>query len=143
VKYWVCVTTEENWKIIRKSNIWGVPERARRIIENVEPGDMLAIYVIQTRLRDKIVPSRFVGIFEASSKPFYDESKLFVKYKGKAFPYRIRLKPVRIFHKPLYVKSLVPRLSFIRNKRFWTVYFRRAMFEIPKEDFATIISEAE
>ncbi len=143
LRYWICVTTEENWKIIRDKNIWGVPSRCRKIIEAVEPGDRLAIYVIQTRLGDKTIPSRIVGIFEATSKAYFDESPIFAEYKGKKFPYRVKIRPIKIFSKPIVFKDLVEKLGFIKNKKFWTVYFRRAMFEIPRGDFETIESAGE
>jgi len=143
LKFWICVTTNENWSIIKDKNIWGVPERSRRIIENVKPGDKIAIYVIQTREKDKVVPSRIVGIYEVVSEAYFDNSPIFAQYRGKTFPYRIKIRPIKIFSKPLVFRDLIDKLSFIKNKRFWTVYFRRAMFEIPEKDFEVIESSGE
>jgi len=137
--YWICVTTEENWRIIREKNIWGVPPRSKKIIENVKEGDKLIFYVIQSKKDNEIIPPKIVAIYEASSKAFYDNKPLFKSYKGKIFPYRIKIKPIKIAKKPINFKEFVDRLSFIKNKKFWTAYFRRAMFEIPSMDFEILM----
>jgi len=36
--YWLCITTEANWKVIKERNIWGVPGRHKNTIAKVEPG---------------------------------------------------------------------------------------------------------
>lgn len=138
MRYWICVTTQDNWEIIKRKNVWGVTERAKNILSRVSVGDRLIFYVIQTRKDGEVIPSRLVGIFEVASKPYYDDKHVFKTYKGNIFPHRIKIKPVKIFSKPIIFKDLVEKLSFIKNKRFWTVYFRRAMFEIPANDYGII-----
>ena len=44
--YWLCITTEENWKIINQKNIWGVPERHKNTMAKVKPGDKILIYLV-------------------------------------------------------------------------------------------------
>jgi predicted RNA-binding protein len=39
MNYWLCITNEENWKVIREKNIWGVPERHKNTIAKVKFGD--------------------------------------------------------------------------------------------------------
>jgi len=63
VNYWICVTNEENWNVVKKRKVWGVPERSRRQIENVKPDDLLVMYV---------KPQRVAGIFKAVSGSFED-----------------------------------------------------------------------
>ena len=29
--YWLCITTEENWKVIKEKNVWGVQEQQKDI----------------------------------------------------------------------------------------------------------------
>ncbi|MEM2458233.1 MAG: EVE domain-containing protein, partial [Archaeoglobaceae archaeon] len=43
--FWLCITTEENWEIIKNKNIWGVPERHKNTISKVKNGDRLLIYL--------------------------------------------------------------------------------------------------
>ena len=143
--YWLCITTEENWKIIREKNVWGVPERHRNTIAKVKQGDKLLIYIKQERIKDVVKESRIVAIYEVTSKTFKDSRRIFKAPKGmgnETFPYRIRIKPVRIFKKPIEFKSLIPKLKFIKNKEKWSGHLMgKAMREIPEEDYNLILSQ--
>lgn len=118
--YWLCITNEENWKVIKQKNIWGVPERHKNTIARVKPGDKLLIYLKQERDKDKIKEPRIVAVYEAVSEVFRDSSRIFKSPKGmgnETFPLRIKLKPVKIFEKPVEFKPLIPKLKFITNKK--------------------------
>lgn len=141
--YWLCITNEENWKVIRERNIWGVPERHKNTIARVKPGDKLAIYLKRERVKDKVVEPRIVAVYEAVSEIFRDSSRIFKTPKGmgnETFPLRIKLKPVKIFEKPVEFKPLIPKLKFITNKKKWSGHLMgKAMREIPEEDFKVIL----
>jgi len=140
MKYWLCVTNQENWEVIREKNIWGVEERHRNTISKVKPGDRLLIYVMGTKKENETLPPKIVAAYEAVSEMFTDSSRIF---KGKLYPLRIRLRPIAIFSKPLDFRGLVAKLSFIRNKRMWVGHIRgKAMREIPKGDFETVLEAA-
>jgi predicted RNA-binding protein len=140
MRYWLCVTNQENWEVIREKNIWGVEERHRNTISKVRPGDKLLIYVMGTKKDDESLPPRIVAAYEAISETFTDSSSIF---KGKLYPLRIRLRPIAIFSKPLEFRELVPKLGFIKNKRVWAGHIRgKAMREIPKGDFETVLEVA-
>jgi predicted RNA-binding protein len=140
MRYWLCVTNQENWEVIREKNIWGVEERHRNTISKVRPGDKLLIYVMSTKKDNESLPPKIVAAYEAISETFTDSSRIF---KGKLYPLRIRLRPIAVFSKPLEFRELVPRLSFIKNKRFWVGHIRgKAMREIPKGDFETVLEVA-
>ena len=131
MKYWLCVTSEENWRIIKKEGIWAVPGGRREILEKVRPSDKLAIYVS---------PKRIGGIFEVVSEPYEDRTRIFISRKdpSEVFPYRVKIKPLIVPKESISFVPLVHRLSFIKKKEGWTAYFRRAMFEISEEDFKVI-----
>jgi len=143
--YWLCITNEENWKVIRERNIWGVPERHKNTIVRVKPGDKLVIYLKRERVKDKVVEPRIVAVYEAVSEVFRDSSRIFKTPKGmgnETFPLRIKLKPVKIFEKPVEFKPLIPKLKFITNKKKWSGHLMgKAMREIPEDDFKLISSE--
>ena len=142
--YWLCITTEENRKVIKEKNIWGVQEKHRNTISKVKPGDKCLIYVMSTVKDDELIPPRIMGIYEVTSEVFKDSSRIFKppkRDKNETFPLRIKLKPVRIFEKPVDFKSLIPKLKFITNKKKWTGHIQgKAMREIPEEDFKLITS---
>jgi len=35
--YWLCITNRDNWKVIKKKNVWGVPKRHKNTIAKVKP----------------------------------------------------------------------------------------------------------
>jgi predicted RNA-binding protein len=145
--YWLCITTEENWHVILKNNVWGVPERHKNTIARVKPGDKLLIYLKQERDKDRIIEPRIVAVYEATSEVFKDSKKIFKTPAGtrnETFPLRIKLKPVKIFDKPVEFKPLIPKLKFIKNKKKWTGHLMgKAMREIPEEDYELIMSVAK
>jgi len=62
---------------------------------------------------------------------------------NEVFPLRIRLKPIKIFEKPVDFKSLIPKLKFITNKQKWTGHLMgKAMRQIPEVDYDLITKEA-
>jgi len=142
---WLCITNEENWKIVKEKNIWGVPERHKNTIAKVKPGDKLLIYLKQERDKDKVVEPGIVAVYD-TSEVFKDGKKIFKSPPGmgnEIFPLRIKLKPVKIFSTPIDFKSLIPRLKFIKNKQKWVGHIQgKAMREIPEEDFKLIMSSA-
>jgi len=137
--YWLCITNEENWKVIRSRNIWGIPERHRNTIKKVKQGDKLLIYLKQEKIKDVIKPPRIVAIYEVISEPFEDSTIIFKPLKSirnEVFPLRVKIKPIKIFDEPIEFKPLIPKLKFITNKKKWSGHLMgKAMRKIPEEDF--------
>lgn len=131
MKHWLCVTNEDNWKIIKKKRIWGVPKRRKRTIIQVKLGDHLIFYIKHGKIG---------GIFKAISEPFESKEKIFKPIKKEIFPNRIKLEKVLIPKMRVDFKKLIPRLSFIRNKISWGFYMWSAIRMISKEDYKTIKS---
>ncbi|MDD4126326.1 MAG: EVE domain-containing protein [Methanomicrobium sp.] len=144
---WIASTNRDNWEVIKKKNLWGVPKRKKNSIERSAPGDKILIFVRQENAGDTILPSAITAAYEITSKPFEDQSEVFKKPPTmpgeEVFPYRVRLKPVKIFNEPLDFKTLIPKLEFITNKKQWTGHLRTAMRTIPEEDFEYIMKAAE
>jgi predicted RNA-binding protein len=63
--YWLCITTQENWEIIKEKNVWGVPERHKNAISRVKPGDLLLIYVKQRGVGKEVEGPKVVAVYEA------------------------------------------------------------------------------
>jgi len=141
--YWLCITNDENWEVIKKRNIWGVSERHKNTIGKVKKGDKLLIYVKQGKVNDEVKPSRIVGAYEVVSNVFRDSTRIFSSkgfIKNEVFPYRVRIKPIKIFDKPIEFKPLIPKLTFITNKKKWSGHLMgKAMRTIPKDDYDLIM----
>lgn len=135
VNYWLCVTNEENWKVVKDRKIWGVPKRNRHQIAGVKPDDGLIFYV---------KPKRIAGIFKAMTEPFKSDERIFSTTgfaEGETFSHRVSLKPEVVPREPIDFKELVPKLKFITNKKKWGTHLMgRAMRTIPKEDYEVIES---
>ena len=146
MSYWLCITTEENWNVIRKKNVWGVQEKHRNTIGRVKAGDKCLIYVMSTKKDDEMIPPRIMASYEVTSTVKTDKSKIFKppeRNRNETFPLRIKLKPERVFKKPVEFKPLIPKLRFIKNKQKWTGHIQsKAMREIPEEDYLLIMNSA-
>jgi predicted RNA-binding protein len=142
--FWLCITNEENWEVIRSKNVWGVSERHRNTISKVKKGDRLLIYLKQERKEERVEETRIVAEYEVSSEVFRDSSRIFKSPKGmgnETFPLRIKMTAVEIFKAPVEFKPLIPKLEFIKNKKKWTGHLMgKAMKEISEKDYRLILS---
>jgi predicted RNA-binding protein len=142
--YWLCITNEANWKIIKEKNIWGVPERHKNTIAKVKPGDKLVIYLKQDKTNNEIREPRIVAVYEVVSEPFKDSTRIFsskgMRSSGETFPWRVKIKPIKIFDKPIEFKPLISKLKFIKNKKKWSGHLMgKAMRKILEDDFKLIL----
>ena len=143
MNYWLCITNEENWKVVKAKNIWGVPEGHKKQLNEVEIGDFFVFYLKGEKVKDVRLPPRISGIFKVVSKPFKDENKIFssVGFKNdEIFSHRVKLDPLIIKNKEF--KPFIPKLTFIKNKKKWQGHIQgKAMRSIPKEDFKLIMKD--
>ena len=142
---WIASSNRDNAKILDKKRIWGVPKRNKNLMQRVKPGDTILVYVRQEKEDDTILPSAVTGAYEVSAEPYEDHSCLFVTppHMGdEVFPYRMKVRPVAVFAKPLEFKPLIGDLTFITNKAMWSGHLRVAMREIPEEDYQLILKRA-
>ena len=143
---WICISTQANDRITRQKKIWGVSKHYQKIIGKVKKKDTLVMYVKKEIVDNKIFPSAFTSIYEVESEVFLDSNTLFETppaMGNEKFPFRIKVKPINIFKKPLQLKPLIPKLSFIKNKEMWTGSVRKAMRLISEEDYQIIVKTAE
>jgi len=144
--HWFASSNRDNWEIIRKKNIWGIPKRNKAIIQRAQVGDTIVIYVAQKKEGDTVLPSAVVGAYEIVSEGYEDHKPIFITPESmgnEVFPYRVKLRPIKIFTEPVEFKPLIPGLKFIKNKTMWTGHIRVAMRTIPEEDYASIMNAAE
>jgi len=143
--HWIASSNRDNQKILEQKHIWGVPKRNKTLMQRVEPGDTILVYVRQEKEGDTILPSAITGAYEVVSQPYEDHTRLFItpEHMGdEVFPFRMKLRPVAAFAKPLEFKPLIPDLKFITNKTMWSGHLRIAMREIPEGDYRFILKRA-
>ncbi len=129
-------------ELLQKHNIWGVPKRSRSLHIGVKVGDIILMYARSETHAKEVFPSVILGEYTVTE--LYEDTKpLFTappQMGDKKFPYRFRLKPVKIFKTPIEIKPLIPELGFVTNKTMWSGHFRQAMREIPEKDYLTIVT---
>lgn len=132
MKYWLCITNEANWEIIKTKKVWGVIDKHKGKIAMTREGDELIFYV---------KPMRVGGIFEVISKPFREKTPIF---KGEIYPCRVKIKPIAISKRLLEFRPFINKLHFIVRKPMWGSHLQgKAMILIQKEDFELIKEKLE
>lgn len=122
--YWICITNRENWEVIKRHNVWGVPKKHKNTLSRVKPGDKLVIYVRQEKDKEgNLLEPKIVGIYEVTSEPYVDFSRIFKPHRGgkETYPYRVKIKPIKIGE--INFKPLINDLKFIKNKKRWSMHF--------------------
>jgi predicted RNA-binding protein len=121
MKYWLCITTKNNWDISEKNRILGFKEIRKNQVSKIFPGDEGFVYV-KHMSRDTLRVSSIIAKFEITSELFYDETPIFIDPSGDSneiFPYRCKINILKIAQPPFSFKNLVPELDFISNKKRW------------------------
>jgi len=63
----------------------------------------------------------------------------FIKDENPIFGY-VKVKDIKVFNNPIYIKPIIKKLKFIKNKRYWGLYFQSGVVKINEQDFNTIIN---
>ncbi len=73
-------------------------------ISGIRPGDILLF----NRMVSEKHPPELIGIFEATSKPYFDPSPLFpgAKYVNKTLPFRVEFKCIHNFQNPINIDEI-------------------------------------
>lgn len=138
---WLCILNRENFETVKSKLVWGVAERHKKILVRTKPGDVCAFYLIgEWRRRESAIG----GIFELISETYEDRSDIFTSKRSSedVYPYRVRLKAIKIFQPEKPFKPLIPKLTFITNKKHYAGHVMgKAMREIPEDDMKLILTK--
>ena len=118
-RYWLHVADSDD--IDLESGVISFKERWKDTLSKVKKGDQVITYLKKR--------SEFVGLGEV-------ETKFGIMNNNKDKPYFLNLKPLNT--KPIESKKLIPKLSFVTNKKKWYVHFNKSIYEIPEDDFNKI-----
>ena len=136
MKYWLVVTSPENFKQSREMGfkLQGVPLRHRGLMQKMEVGDQVVLYI--RGLQKFGATARITGEYvEDDTKVWVDDDQM--------WPARRPQEPEIVLDDDELIdaKKLVPDLGFIENKRYWGVHLQGSIREMPEEDFRFIESE--
>lgn len=144
MSYWIYITNSDNWMVTKKTSILGASARHKNTLSRTKKGDKCLVYVKSEIVDNETVGPDIVAHYEIASRVFEDSNTMFVAPSIKpreSFPLRLLLEPLKLFEPPIEFKPLIPRLSFLPNKSYWTGPIRgKAMVQIPQNDYDTIIS---
>ena len=132
-KYWLALSDDENWKIIRANNIYAV--KSENQYNPLKGGDFLVMYLI---------PKRICAIYEIKSIP----SRKKIKFKQNEFKYYFDIKPKLILREPIEInnwssgKNIPDNLSIFKGTLRWgTVLMGRSIISITKSDYEYLEKE--
>ena len=123
IKFWLLVTDEKNWKIIKNRNFYAFKEKNVKQFNEVKLDDEVVIYVKRKKIG---------GIFIVKSK---EESKR-VLFGDENYKYKFGLKK-KIIGKDLIelTDTFINKISVFKNKSRWgTVLMGRAIIKISRSD---------
>jgi predicted RNA-binding protein len=142
---WLCISNRTNFEVVKRENVWGVAKLYKNQLAKTSAGDKCAFYLVEERYENQKRKSAIGGIFEIISTPYEDASELFTPRKRNStelYPFRVNLKPIIVFEPELLFKSIIQKLDFIINKKYYGGYmFGRAIRPLPLGDLETIYNE--
>jgi predicted RNA-binding protein len=126
-KYWLFVTSEENWKTIKRRNIFGFNEKSKKDLDKLNLKDVAIIYIKGKKIG---------GIFEIVSLQYTKK----IKFAEGEYPYMIELRKIKLPKESLEVTDkLIQNISIFKGKLRWgTILMGRATKQINQEDYLYI-----
>ena len=119
-----------------KQNIWLVnPKNVN--VKYLREGDEVVFYP-----GSSVDEKGFIGVGVLASEPRPLTAPETTKYGSPSsqFDKAVSLRDTKIWMQVKPAATLVPQLSFIKNKRKWGVYLEGGIINLPKPDFELIIS---
>ena len=58
--------------------------------------------------------------------------------ESKFYSY-VSIRNIKIFKKEIFIKPIIKKLKFIKNKKYWGLYMQNGIVKISKRDYNTII----
>ncbi|MFW5891704.1 MAG: EVE domain-containing protein [bacterium] len=143
-KYWLCPTSEENYKLTKKYNVIGVTPRKRKSLDKLQIGDMITFYISKETTERTSKPVRVIkGIAEVTSDTYIDNKEIWKPMKGNHFPYRKKIKFIKD-NVAIPVKEVIYELSYVKKlskPQYWALPFKTGNIELTAEDWELVKSK--
>jgi len=123
-RFWLFVTTENNWKTIKKHSIYGFNNKTNRNLSQLKIKDVVIIYIKGKKMG---------GIYKIKSL----KEKEIIPFIEGIYPYLIKLSKIIVPKEPLdLTPDIIDNISIFQSRPRWgTVLMGRATKEITKEDY--------
>jgi len=147
MKYWLYITTLDNWTISNTEKIIGFSEKNAKLTTKISKGDKGIFYIKCYGGSEKIKDPIVLASFSIDTDFYFDNQELFTTPKNmisQKFPYRYKINNVKIFKQQVKMKNLVNNLTFFKNKKRWGTHLMgRVMVELNKDDFNYIVNSSD
>ena len=132
--YHMIITNHIDYKIDVKNNFCfvGFPDRNRKAVQNMKPGDKIIFYILKKSL--------FMAAVEVVDKYFYSHEKHWSD-PFDLWPHRIKTKPLVFiddFVKGVYIKEFWDDLDLITNKNKWGSQVMGSYRKLTSNDYNVI-----
>ena len=137
--YWMVIKSLENFKIAKERGFDSVGLRAqhRRMVQRMEPGDRVLIYVSRERF--------FAATASVISPLVEDQTPIWKDEGGSNLPYRVGIKPDVVLDEGQYIDAnqIAPRMDYTRRwtPELWYMAFQGSLHLVSKFDFNLIEEE--
>lgn len=133
MNYYLTSLRKKNYEILENNGfrLIGFNERSH-LAEKLEPGDLIFVY-IGSRV------SKIAGYVIVNDKFYWDNELLW----DDVFPKRVKIEPGVILKEKIDIRSLIDRLSFVKNKLRYGMSFLAGLREIPCDDGEILKKEIE
>lgn len=133
-KYYMIVTNEIDyeWDIDNQFVCAGFPERNKKSLQQMEPGDKIIYYVTKH--------SKFMAITEVVGEYFYSEQPIWDD-PYDLWPHRINTKPIVFIEScddGVFIKDIWDNLNFIKNKIKWGSQVQGSFRKLSENDYNVI-----
>jgi predicted RNA-binding protein len=130
-KYWTVVASKDHVEIGKKLGVVQANHGKAAPLKRMKPGDLIVFYSSKLHFQGKEPLKKFTAIARVKEGEIYQGNM-----GGGFIPYRRDVEFIPC--QEADILTLIPKLTFIRNKKTWGIVFRFGFFEIPKEDYETI-----
>ncbi len=134
--YWLDLFTGTTWQefLDAGAEVSGFRERRWKTMQRIEPGDYLLCYLTGV--------SRFIGVLEVTSEPYWDETPI---WKDEIFPCRMKIRVVAALNPETAVPifELREQLTFFQNLKSpgaWTGHVRGSPSRWEQSDGEAVVA---
>lgn len=131
-RYWMSTVSLEHVRIGVEGSFCQVCHGKKSPLARMSKGDWIIYYSPKTSMDGSEVCQKFTAIGQIADDHIYS-----FKMSEDFVPFRRKVTYVKKA-RPLPIRPLLDRLSFIQDKKNWGMRFRYGLFEIQESDFKLI-----
>lgn len=131
MKYYIYAIRPENIKECLKHGLIGVKNNGQEVLKKIKPKEKFILYAGRPKLK-------FLSYGEIGGNYKRDDKTLIwsdeKRKKRVIYPHRAKAKFIK-HDTQVDIKHILDKLSFIKNKEKYGLYFINTFFEVPKTDY--------